>query len=574
MRILFVLIGGPLFWVYLLLWIIVPSQSLTTKITKRFYRSSDEKVIAGVCGGLAAYFNVEVWIPRLVFALPFVLRLISGSFSFWEDGIFWVGPKLIFGSLGSTFLLAYLILWIAVPKATSAPQKLEMKGERVDLNSIRDTIQEDLGNVRMKAKAFGSEVKEMAQELGEKAQEIRKKEATPVIKTLFGGLWQVIRFFIKAFLVILGGVLALSLFVSLIALLIGWTVIFPYLYFIIGGIWRYISVIGVTLVIGIPFLALLTWIIRRLMGIRSQRHYLGFIFGGLFVIGVILVGLSISSVGRGFRKQAGLQKTIPLSQPAQGKLLIQVKNNHYEWDPPWLKWDLEIPPPFSRVDPDTFLLRSITLFVQKSQDDSFRLTQWQLSQGATKAQAKQSAESIQYAVLSTDSLLLLPEGFQLSASQLFRDQKVRFFLQVPVGKKVQFDGAVRKKDWISIHVDEKGINVEGDDSGEDNPSYWDSDVDYIMTPDQGLIRVDQLDSGALKKGMFQQLRTQTSRNNSLLNMQRRFFSSLQHHGQPHSVRMNSETGPDPSEGIAKNPENIPISPVQEAVYVFGRFFMQ
>ena len=141
-------------------------------------------------------------------------------------------------------------------------------------------------------------------------------------------------------------------------------------------------------------------------------------------------------------------------------------------------------------------------------------------------------------------------------------------------KKVQFDGAVRKKDWISIHVDEKGINVEGDDSGEDNPSYWDSDVDYIMTPDQGLIRVDQLDSGALKKGMFQQLRPQTSRNNSQLNMQRRFFSSLQHHGQPHSVRMNSETGPDPSEGIAKNPENTPISPVQEAVYVFGRFFMQ
>src|SRR6478735_8781580 len=72
LRILFVVLIGGLFWVYILLWVIVPSQSIESNITKRLYRNPDDKVIAGVAGGLAAYFNIETWIPRLIFALPFI----------------------------------------------------------------------------------------------------------------------------------------------------------------------------------------------------------------------------------------------------------------------------------------------------------------------------------------------------------------------------------------------------------------------------------------------------------------------------------------------------------------------
>src|SRR6478735_4643245 len=76
LRILFVVLFGGLFWVYILLWIIVPSQSIESNITKRLYRNPDDKVIAGVAGGLAAYFKIETWIPRLIFALPFILALV------------------------------------------------------------------------------------------------------------------------------------------------------------------------------------------------------------------------------------------------------------------------------------------------------------------------------------------------------------------------------------------------------------------------------------------------------------------------------------------------------------------
>lgn len=63
-------------------------------MSKRLYRSSSNKMIAGVCGGLAEYFNIDPVIIRLLF----VILLLPGGF-----------PG----------LLPYIIMWIVVPtKAT------------------------------------------------------------------------------------------------------------------------------------------------------------------------------------------------------------------------------------------------------------------------------------------------------------------------------------------------------------------------------------------------------------------------------------------------------------------------
>lgn len=42
---------------------------------KQLYRSETNKVVAGVCGGLAEYFNIDPVIPRLIF---FALMLPGG----------------------------------------------------------------------------------------------------------------------------------------------------------------------------------------------------------------------------------------------------------------------------------------------------------------------------------------------------------------------------------------------------------------------------------------------------------------------------------------------------------------
>ncbi len=46
---------------------------------RRLYRSRDQRMIAGVCGGIGEYINVDPTIVRLLF----VLGLFLGTLTFW-----------------------------------------------------------------------------------------------------------------------------------------------------------------------------------------------------------------------------------------------------------------------------------------------------------------------------------------------------------------------------------------------------------------------------------------------------------------------------------------------------------
>lgn len=53
---------------------------------KRFYRSAADCKIAGVCGGLAEYFNIDPTLVRVVFAAA----VIFAGFGFWTYIILWI----------------------------------------------------------------------------------------------------------------------------------------------------------------------------------------------------------------------------------------------------------------------------------------------------------------------------------------------------------------------------------------------------------------------------------------------------------------------------------------------------
>ena len=67
---------GMGFFIYILLWIILPSRELESYIGKRLYRNPDDRIIGGVAGGLAAYFRRDnAWTIRLIFAAPLILNI-------------------------------------------------------------------------------------------------------------------------------------------------------------------------------------------------------------------------------------------------------------------------------------------------------------------------------------------------------------------------------------------------------------------------------------------------------------------------------------------------------------------
>ena len=52
---------------------------MTNEPVKRLYRSTDDRMIAGVCAGLAEYIDIDPTIVRLLF----VLGLLAGGATFW-----------------------------------------------------------------------------------------------------------------------------------------------------------------------------------------------------------------------------------------------------------------------------------------------------------------------------------------------------------------------------------------------------------------------------------------------------------------------------------------------------------
>lgn len=87
----------------------------------RMYRDPDHRVIGGVCAGIAAYWNMEIWIVRLVF--------------------------LILGFMGVGILI-YLILYIVIPEARTTAEKIEMKGHPVNIHNIKDSVKKEFDTVR------------------------------------------------------------------------------------------------------------------------------------------------------------------------------------------------------------------------------------------------------------------------------------------------------------------------------------------------------------------------------------------------------------------------------------------
>ncbi|MBS1975150.1 MAG: PspC domain-containing protein, partial [Bacteroidetes bacterium] len=406
LRIIFVILFGALFWVYILLWIVVPSQSQQSKTTKRLYRSADDKVIGGVAGGLAAYFNVQVWIPRLIFALPFVLWIVSNIFhaAFW-DWDYGFTPRFISGGLGSTLIIAYIILWIAVPVATTASEKLEMRGERVDLNSIANTIKEDLEGFKGRAEKIGSDIKQGAQrfgsEVGNFAQQ-KSKEFSYEYNQRRGnnGIGHVIGVLFKAFFLFIAGVVALALFGALIGLLFGGFAVFPLKnFFLAGATENFLAWLSLVLFLGIPLIAILTWLIRRIMGARSKNHYLGFVFGGLWVIGLIALIVLISMFARNFRTRDYVEDNIVIAQPANGKMYIGQTDyrigSHYfprRWE--WNDWDNDWP--IFGDNYDSLLLNTVRLDIIKSKDGQFHVEKLRSSRGNTRQQAQNLAAKINF----------------------------------------------------------------------------------------------------------------------------------------------------------------------------------
>ena len=501
-RVLWILLFGISFFAYLLLWIAVPSTSVNEVggIRKRLFRDLDKKVIGGVCAGMSKYFGVKVGVIRILFLLPTILLIFNWNhfhlFQFWEFNDYNNFLDVTFMP-GAIFV--YIVLWLVIPEARTSADKLEMMGEKVDINSIKNAIQTDLEGFGKRAKTWGSSFdKKQASSAGNSnASEASTNNTNGGGSSLdqrkgcFYYFGRTLTILMKAFVYFILGIITISVFAALFGVGVATTGLLPLKKFILEEGLQSWSFIGTILFfIWVPVIAIVASIIRKIAGFKQSNVWVRSSFIALWVLGWVCLFYFISSLGNSFSKHnQPIEKSIALMNPAVEYLEVTATPRMKYYEQRWFSIE-----PFQVYNDDTVRVRNLRIRIIQSKTDSFDVKYVTMSNGKSISEANLLAEKINFSVMQQDSILFLDRGIAITNKDKFRNQHVIMTIAVPVGKRFKITNKGFSQTTININhrgIQSETINEFGDNTWVDEwNENWDSEsfaydrgVEYRMTAD-------------------------------------------------------------------------------------------
>ncbi|MEN9964633.1 MAG: hypothetical protein RL582_1728 [Bacteroidota bacterium] len=405
---------------YLVLWAIVPNsaEGQIGAVRKKLYRDGDHKIVAGVCSGISNYFGMEVWVPRLFFLLPLLATGITGLNN-WH----WFA-----GFLPGTFI-TYLICWIGIPEAKTTTEKLEMRGEKVDMNSIQHVIKEEMKGVKERAEKFSKSAEQQVKAIG--------AESSSALSRFINAIVRIIIVMIKAISYTILTIIGLAMVLFLLGLSFSSVVIFPFKDFMLNGEWQNYFALGTILFfIILPILAIVVSLIRKIAGIKTKNKWLNISFISLWIVGWISLFGLFSTLGKDFSSVShrdNNERIIPIQQPTNGKLIIKLKKN-----PIFDDEENNIIGFFEAMElfKDSITINNVRVKIVRSLSDSFEVRTVYSAHGSTRFAADTTASTIQFNINQQDSLLFIDRATSISKNQKFRNQQVVVLIGVPEGKTI------------------------------------------------------------------------------------------------------------------------------------------
>jgi phage shock protein PspC (stress-responsive transcriptional regulator) len=383
---------------------------------KKLYRDIDNKYIGGVCAGLEHYLGIDsLWI-RLIF----IFLAIFTGFGF----------------------IAYILLWILVPEAVTTSQKLDMRGEPVNISNIEKKIKEGYEDVAEKVKGVDYD------KVGNKVKSSGR--------SFFDALGNLIMFFFKVIAKFIGILLIIIGAATLVGLFVGLFTVGTLDIIHIPGVDLYdmfnASETPVWLVsllsffaLGIPFFFLLYLGLKILINnLKSIGNIIKFSLLGLWliaIIGLIIIGIQEASA-HAYSGSTTVKESLVL--PAgQDTLSIGLRSSDL--------FDNQENIGFNNMtltydDNGERLLFSddFRFDITKSADTLTYLKIRKNADGSSLADARSRAENIDYTYSLDGNTLALDNYLTTAIENKVRDQEVRVTLSVPPGTIIRLDPGMRR----------------------------------------------------------------------------------------------------------------------------------
>lgn len=438
-------------------------------VEKKLYRDMDDRVVAGVCAGIAHFVNAD----------PKWIRLATLLISF----------------VGGFGILVYALLWIIMPKAKSRVEKMEMKGEPANLQGFQKNLDEEL-----------QAVKERLGEVNKHAQPIFGRigifigEFFEWLGRFISGTGKVIFKVIAGFIVVFGILFLLALLIGTAAFQGFWDAsVYEYFPFsIINESNRGIILFGAFIVCFVPVLALVLFSIRVAFNKQAINKTLSFALLIIWLAGVAVTGYQAARISSEFKQHAELTQTTDLK--AYPVYTINIDKSKYFSKEDSVAYHIDANNRHQIVVDDMedgpFVSPNrIRIDINKSENGITRLTQKYESQGKTFQSALQNAQNISYNYVMKDSELIFSPRFQLRKGSIWRNQEVRLNLEIPVGTRL-----ILKQDIYRYVNNYWTWECNDSENDQNDYSVW------VMT-DDGLKCVAKLKEEAIKK---EQLRKELS----------------------------------------------------------------
>jgi len=369
------------------------TSSFQRRKYRRLYRNEDDKMIGGVCSGLAAYFGVDPMLVRVAFALSF--------FAF-----------------GTGFLL-YIFLMVIVPKAVTPSEKLEMMGEPVDFNNLGKTIEKDIKDAYDR---YRPEVKTGFERFLEIAVKI-------------GGI--VLFIFVLSIIIPTG----FGVFASIG--LVSWFLPVISSYIFVSETQAIIILIGLILFLLVPLVSVAYKIIQFLFKTRPMHRGLSIALSVFWFIGFCLLAYSTYNTASQFSNSTSVSSNDTLA--TQGTLVIRAKNtgsdSEFEFRANGVNYTHFQSEDDLREFLDDRIGRNIELSIVRSYVNQPVVSVIKRSNGANRREAYMNSENILYHYEIKDSIITLDDFFRLDRQSLWRNQRVKIVIAVPVAQKFIIDSS-------------------------------------------------------------------------------------------------------------------------------------
>ncbi|WP_353149441.1 PspC domain-containing protein [Flavobacterium sp.] len=398
-----------------------------TSSAKKLYRDKENSFLGGVLSGLGHYLGVD----------PLWLRIIM---------------VILFFGFG-TGLIVYIILWILIPEAVTTSQKLEMKGEPINISNIEKKVKEGFNEISDKFSnldhdKIASNAKTGAEKIGNTISEIVISFFN-VISKIIGGF--IVLFTSMALISVIIGGIAMMFFTAMPDNFLYNHIHTPFSFE--TPIW--LQGLLLIIVVGIPLFFLLILGLKLLTTrIKSIGNTMNYSLLAIWIIGLASVlFLAIKEISQNAYTGKDIEKVAININPSDTLNIKFISNNLYSKDSNEYE-NFEVI--HNEADKAIIFSNTVSIKIVETNEPNAFLQIEKTAEGSSIKKAKETAEKIKYNVKIENNNIILDNYWITDLANKKHDQEVELFLYLPKGTLFKVDKNFKhfdksENDYFNLH---------------------------------------------------------------------------------------------------------------------------